>query len=74
MCRIEDHRGSCDRVGQEPAGRHHPDAVLALRLRPARSADLHGRPHAEMHPILPPRRLIWQSHRRLLRGLCFQFL
>lgn len=74
MIRLEDYRGSCDRIGEEPARRHHLDAVLTVRFRPAGPADLHGRVDAKMHPLLPQRWIIRQFDRRQLRGLCFKFL
>ena len=50
--RPQDHRGRRHRVSEEPEGRDHPHGVLALRVRPPRPPDLHGRAHAEVHPKL----------------------
>lgn len=47
--RPQDHRGRRDRVREEPARRDHPDGVLAVGVCVARPADLHGRPHPEVH-------------------------
>lgn len=59
--RFEDYRRSCDRVGEEPARRHHPDPVLPVRVRADRLANLHGSADAEVHPQL---RRAEQRHRR----------
>ena len=54
--RIKDHRRSRDRVSEESERRNHPDHLLAVRVLPARSPDLHGSPHAEVCEEVPARR------------------